>query len=253
MVATDDSYVEALSLDRGTRARLTSPAPGTGFPVWNADGSRFVYRRFNVPFWSSSDGSGRQGVLAGGITNAFPSGPGPDPDSVLIARLLPESSADIYLFSLSGAFEPRPLISSPAYEGGPQLSPDRHWLIYASNESGQFEIYIRRFPELDRQWQVSEGGGTQPRWSRTGREIYFRGRGFVMAVSFDGSSSEPVMGKPQALFRDEYDLGTGITTANYDVTPDGRFLMLRREAGGGHLRIVLNWTEELKRLVPTKQ
>jgi hypothetical protein len=55
------------------------------------------------------------------------------------------------------------------------------------------------------------------------------------------------MGKPQALFRDEYDLGTGTTIANYDVTPEGRFLMLRRDAQGGHLRIILHWTEELKR------
>jgi hypothetical protein len=71
---------------------------------------------------------------------------------------------------------------------------------------------------------------------------------FLTAVPFDGRASEPVLGKPRALFRDEYVVGTGTTTANYDVTPEGRFLMLRREAqGGGHLRIVLNWTDELKR------
>jgi hypothetical protein len=127
------------------------------------------------------------------------------------------------------------------------LSPDGRWLAYASNESGQFEIHVRRFPELDRQWQVSEGGGTQPRWSATGREIYYRGGPTLTAVPFDGRVEEPVMGKPQALFRDEYDLGLGATLANYDVTPEGRFLMLRRDAQGGHLRIILNWTEALKR------
>ena len=68
-----------------------------------------------------------------------------------------------------------------------------------------------------------------------------------MALSFDGSGAEPVLSKPKALFKDEYDLGQGLTNANYDVTPDGRFLMLRRDAQGGHLRIILNWTEELKR------
>jgi hypothetical protein len=84
--------------------------------------------------------------------------------------------------------------------------------------------------------------------SRTnGREIYHRGASSVSAVRFDGSGSEPVIGKPRPLFRDEYDLGLGITIANYDVTPDGKFLMLRRDAQGGHLRIVLNWTEDLKR------
>jgi Tol biopolymer transport system component len=87
------------------------------------------------------------------------------------------------------------------------LSPDNRWLAYASNESGQFEILVRRFPQPDRQWQVSEGGGTQLRWSVSGREIYYRGGSAVMAVPFDGRTTEPVMGRPQPLFRDEYHLG----------------------------------------------
>jgi Tol biopolymer transport system component len=153
----------------------------------------------------------------------------------------------VFLLSLSGAFEPRPLVSTRAYEGGAQLSPDGRWLAYVSNETGRFEIYLRRFPELDRQWQVSEGGGTQLRWSANGREIYFRSGANLMAVPFGGNAAEPVMGKPMPLFRDEYDMGSGSTNANYDVTADGRFVMLRREPVGGHLRLVLNWTEELKR------
>ncbi len=164
-------------------------------------------------------------------------------------RTQPETSQDVFLLSLSGAFDPKPLLGTRAYEGGAQLSPDGRWLAYASNESGQFEIYVRPFPALDRLWQVSEGGGTQLRWSATGREVFYRGGPTLMAVSFDGRTSEPVMGKPQTLFRDEYDLGLGVTIPNYDVTPDGRFLMLRRDPSGGHLRIVLNWTEELKRLM----
>jgi hypothetical protein len=236
-----------VNLKRGTRAPLTTAAPGTGFCVWNRDGSRIVYRRFNSPFWMSADGSGQQGEVKGAVTIDYPSAPGPDPDSVLVTRVQPETAGDVFLLSLSRAFAPRPLLSSRAYEGGAQLSPDGRWLAYASNESGQFEIHVRRFPELDRQWQVSEGGGTQPRWSATGREIYYRGGPTLTAVPFDGRAEEPVMGKPQALFRDEYDLGLGATLANYDVTPEGRFLMLRRDAQGGHLRIILNWTEELKR------
>jgi hypothetical protein len=81
------------------------------------------------------------------------------------------------------------------------------------------------------------------------REIYFRGGADLMAVPFEGPNSEPATGKPGGLFQDEYHLGFGATFANYDVTPDGRFLMRGREAAGGHLRIVLNWTEELKRLL----
>ena len=177
-----------------------------------------------------------------------PSSFGPDPDSVIVVRTAPDSGRgrDIFLLSMSGAYAPRALVATRAYEGGSQLSPDGRWLAHVSNESGRFEVLVRRFAGLDRQWPVSEGGGTQPRWSTSGREIYYRGGAMLMAVSFEGSASEPSMGKPRALFRDEYDRGQGLTIANYDVTPDGRFLMLRREAHGGHLRIVLNWTEELK-------
>lgn len=151
--------------------------------------------------------------------------------------------------SISGAFEPKPLIATPAYEGGAQLSPDGRFLLYQSDTSGQAEIYVRRYPALDRQWQVSEGGGVQPRWSGSSREIYYRSGQRIVAVSLDASGAEPVFGKPTALFADEYDYGFGISIANYDVTPDGRFIMLRRGANGGNLRAVVNWTEELKQIL----
>ncbi len=65
----------------------------------------------------------------------------------------------------------------------------------------------------------------------------------------DGSSTEPVFGKPVPLFADEYDFGRGISIANYDVTAGGRFIMLRRGPHGGRLRAVVNWTEELKQIL----
>ncbi|MGH9364885.1 MAG: protein kinase domain-containing protein, partial [Thermoanaerobaculia bacterium] len=249
MVESGGSLLETLNLERRTRTRLTAEAPGTSFPTWSKDGSRVVFRRFNSPFWISTDGSGKQGQVPRALTNDIPSGPGPDPDSVLVTRISAETAGDVYLLSISGAFEPRALISTRAYEGGAQLSKDGRWLVYVSNESGQSEIYVRRYPALDRRWQVSEGTGLQPRWSGDGREVYYRNGASLMAVAFDGSGNEPVVGKPTALFKDEYDLGWGITIANYDVTPDGRFLMLRRDAQSGALRIVLNWTEELKQIL----
>ena len=127
------------------------------------------------------------------------------------------------------------------------MSPDNRWLLYQSNATGQPEVYVRRYPELDRAWQVSEGGGVQARWDPTGREIYYRGSRQIMSVAFDQSGPEPALGKPRALFSDVYDFGQGLSIPNYDVTRDGRFIMLRRGTQGGTLRVVLNWTEELKR------
>jgi hypothetical protein len=71
----------------------------------------------------------------------------------------------------------------------------------------------------------------------------------MMAVTLDAVGAEPVFGKPKTLFADEYDFGQGITIANYDVTRDGRFIMLRRGPQGGRVHAVLNWTEELKQIL----
>jgi hypothetical protein len=71
----------------------------------------------------------------------------------------------------------------------------------------------------------------------------------MIAAPFDASGAEPAFGKPVALFTDEYDFGLNVSIANYDVTRDGRFIMLRRGTRGGRLRAVINWTEELKHVL----
>jgi eukaryotic-like serine/threonine-protein kinase len=251
LVEVGGSVIEALDLARGTRARLTAAALSVFFTTWTADGTRVVFRRFGVPFWAAADGGGASGPVPRATVNDYPSSPGTDPDSVLTVHISPETSGDVFLMSMSGAFEPKPLIVTPAYDGGPQLSPDGRWLLYQSDASGQAEIYVRRYPALDRQWQVSEGGGVQARWSRDNREIYYRGGGRIVAVSLAASGAEPVFGKPLPLFLDDYDFGGGASIANYDVTPDGRFIMIRRGANGGKLHLVANWTEELKRILAT--
>jgi serine/threonine protein kinase/Tol biopolymer transport system component len=249
LVEIGGNVIEALDLARGTRARLTAGALITSFSTWSADGNRVVFKRFSVPFWAAADGSGNAGPVPGAAVNDFPSSPGPDPDSIIAGRIRPETSSDVFLMSISGAFEPKPLVVTPAFDGGAQLSPDRRWLLYQSDASGRAEIYVRRYPALDRQWQVSEGGGVQGRWSRSSREIYYRGGKRIVAVTLNTAGTEPAFGKPTALFDDDYDFGVGVSIANYDVTPDGRFIMIRRGASGGKLRVVVNWTEELKQIL----
>ena len=209
LVESGGNVIEALDLARGTRARLTAAALSTIFSTWSADGNRVVFRRFASPFWVAADGSGVTGPVPGGTVSDFPSSPGPDPDSFVTLRIRPETSGDVFLMSISGAFEPKPLIVTPAYEGGAQLSPDGRWLLYQSDASGRPEIYVRRYPGLDRQWQVSDGGGIQARWSRNNREIYYRSGQRIVAVTLDASGAEPVFGKPVALFADDYDFGRG--------------------------------------------
>ena len=248
VVENGSAGIQALDLARGTSARLTA-AGIMNFPTWSADGTRVVFRRFGAPFWASADGAGRAGPMPNTAINDYPSSPGPDPDSIIAVRIRPETSGDVFLISISGAFPPKPLIVTPAYEGGGQLSPDGRWLLYQSDASGAPEIYVRPYPALDRQWQVSEGGGVQARWSHNNREIYYRSGHRVVAVALNAAGAEPVFGRPAALFTDDYDFGAGLSVANYDATPDGRFIMIRRGPNGGKLRIVINWAEELKAIL----
>jgi hypothetical protein len=68
-------------------------------------------------------------------------------------------------------------------------------------------------------------------------------------VGEPGAEAEPAIGKPAVLFADVYDYGTGISIPNYDVTPDGRFIVTKREAGDGGLQIGLNWVSQLERIL----
>src|SRR4030095_12205371 len=170
-------------------------------------------------------------------------------DSVFMVRIVQGGSADVSLVSMSGAFEPKSVVATPGYDGGPTLSPNGRWLLFMSTMSGLPEAYVKPYPALDRQWQVTAGGGTQVRWSRDGREIYYRADQHFVSVPFNASGAEPVIGKPKVLFADVFDFGTGISIPNYDVTPDGRFIVTKRETGDGGLQIGMNWTNELTRIL----
>jgi eukaryotic-like serine/threonine-protein kinase len=137
------------------------------------------------------------------------------------------------------------------------VSPDGRWMAYHSNVSGRTEIYVERYPELGSRQRISTAGGQRPLWSRDGRELFFvspDGRQvFASAVQ---SGTTLAAGTPQMLFETAMFVTAG--GRPYDIAPDGRFVIIRSgqaAAGGGtasNLILVLNWFEELKRLVPTK-
>jgi len=112
-------------------------------------------------------------------------------------------------------------------------------------------VYVRPFPGPDRRWPVSTQGGTQPLWNRNGKEIFYRIGNKMMVVGVSGSV-DLTLSQPRQLFDQRY-VFQNISLANYDVSADGqRFVMVKDETGSGRLNVVLNWTEELKRLVPTR-
>ena len=116
-----------------------------------------------------------------------------------------------------------PLLVSAFNESNPAVSPDGVWVAYRSDESGRNEVYVERFPDLGDRLRISTDGGTAPLWSHDGTELYYREGRAVMAVPVETGDSFTA-GPPETLFEGPYldDLAR-----NYDLAPDGRFLMIK--------------------------
>jgi eukaryotic-like serine/threonine-protein kinase len=160
-------------------------------------------------------------------------------------------SGDILGFRPGIDSAPVSLVATNAAEVAPALSPNGRWLAYASNETGQFEIYVVPFPNTGTaKWEVSTHGGTEPAWSHGGSELFYRdGSGELMAVEVKTTTTTFSHGRQTPLFSanrfDSQSLGL-----QYAVAPDDqRFLMIRPLATGtpDKLIVVLNWLEELKK------
>jgi serine/threonine-protein kinase len=177
----------------------------------------------------------------------------PDGKTLGLRDIDPQTGPDIALMSFEGDRSVRPLIHTADAE----LSPDGRWIAYNSDESGRLEVSVRPFPKVENgHWQISIDGGSRPLWNRNGRELFFvdlAGRLMSVPVQTAGSF---VAAKPTVVF--EGVNGAAVLGRNYDVSPDGQRFLLTRSAGADarmqpRLEIALNWTEELKRLVPVKK
>ncbi|HLZ26345.1 MAG TPA: hypothetical protein VKV73_03405, partial [Chloroflexota bacterium] len=155
--------------------------------------------------------------------------------------------------------QPQPLVQTKFREGFADISPDGRWIAYQSDESGQNEIYVRPFPNVnDGHWQVSSAGGVKPTWAPSERELFYLDpNGALMAVAVQSTSTFN-HGDPTKLFGAPY--YQPLRGRVYDVSRDGqKFLMIKDAPSGGerasapdNLVVVLDWVEELKARVPSK-
>jgi Tol biopolymer transport system component len=134
--------------------------------------------------WSlDAGGGGDERPVSGSLTGDIPVAIAPDGDTLAVLRSV--GGGDIYAVSLSAAWPARPLVTSPGYDGGADFSPDGRWMVYASTDSGPSQVYLTPFPQADRKWSVSTRGGTQPRFGRSGRQIFYRDEARLMAVDVE--------------------------------------------------------------------
>jgi serine/threonine-protein kinase len=170
-----------------------------------------------------------------------------------------ETGYDIFLLDMKSR-RATPFLNSKAWEGWPQFSPDGRWMAYASNETGNWEVWVRPFPGPGGRFQISRGGdprqgARQPLWSKDGNHLYYRQSDAVWAVDIRTDRGLSA-GKPYMLF-EAPGFTEGIPWRSWDLWRDGNgFLMVKADERilqpATDIILVQNWFEELKRLVPVK-
>jgi len=239
-------------LERGTRTVLTKQGSA---PFWSPDGTEVVYSSTRTGTWSlyraSANGSDAGKVLLDRPREQWVGSWSPDGKVVSFYEVNPEGGRDIWMLRLDGQ-EATPFIATPFNERSPRFSPDGKWLAYISNESGRDEVYVEPYPGREGKWTISTEGGREPVWSRDGSALYYRQGDRMLVVAIDPGPPFSA-GKPRVVFKGRYEVGVA-GNPNWDISPDGRrFLMIKRgeESAPTRLHVVVNWFEELERLVPT--
>jgi Tol biopolymer transport system component len=245
--------------DRNTLTPIGSSPGSSQAPVWTADGAHVIYRAtrqgFRNLYWRPVDGSGGEerlttkpdvvqtptSVSADGRWLMFNEG-----GSVGVRGL------GIWVMRLDGDRAARPLFDPPAGEGDGQISPDGRWVAYEAIVSSRQEIYVAPFPGPGPRHQISIDGGTEPLWSRDGRELFFQNGDKLMSVVVTPGAAFSAS-PPRIAYEGRFSASINGNTS-WSVTPDGkRFLRIQQvepERAITQFELVLNWFDELKRLGP---
>ena len=197
-----------------------------------------------------ADGTGEVGQLSASPEIQIPNSWSPD-GVLAYSQRKGGAGRDIWVLPLEGEWEPREFLATQFIEASPMFSPDGRWIAFMSIRPIQHEVYVTPYPGPGSVVQISTDGGTEPHWSPNGKELFYRNQDKMMAVSIQ---TEPTFeaGTPKLLFEGAYALSEPPLFSNYDVDAQGQFLMIKEEEQGkGQINVVLNWFEELKRLVPT--
>jgi serine/threonine-protein kinase len=239
-------------------------------PLWTQDGKRIVFTStreggFSL-YWKAADGTGEIETL-GSVrdSNIFPWSWSSGENSLVVMQQtgVQNTGFDIGIMSMEGEHEYVRLLQENHNEGQPKVSPDGNWIAYTSDESGQVEVYIRPFPDVNKgREKASTSGGHSPLWSPDSKTVFYRDGDAVMEVSV---KVEPNLSldAPRTLFQKKYITTSFPNSSDYntwDIHPDGkRFLMMKPNEiadsdstaeARPQINVVLNWFEELKDRVP---
>jgi serine/threonine-protein kinase len=254
-VHADTIGIWMYDFSRATLTPLTTGSGSSQAPRWTPDGKRIVYRGTRTGFrnlwWKTVDDTTREERLTSGERTQTPGSWSADGQWLVYDEGGPETGFDVWALPAGGDRKARVVVSTPFTEQYPRLSPDGRWLAYTSNEPGRVEVFVQPFAGPGGRSQISIEGGTEPVWSRDGRELFYVNGDKMMAVEITTTPAFRA-GTPRLLFEGRYMFSPNGVAA-YDVAADGRFLRVQPmhpDPPTNQINVVLNWAEELKRLVP---
>jgi Tol biopolymer transport system component/tRNA A-37 threonylcarbamoyl transferase component Bud32 len=234
-------------LERGVATRFTFDSEWDGVPVWSPDGARIVFSSNRGEgsadiYWKDASGAGTAQLLLSAEDGIYPIDWSQDGKFLAYNLRSPETGWDVWAAAMDGLSEPFPVLQTEFAEVRASFSPDARWLVYNSNESGQMEVYVTQFPGPGGKWQVSTNGGSEPRWSADGSEIFYLDPSQNMVTVPVSTGDTFTAGLPDTLF--DAELFPLVARNRYSVTKDGqRFLMLSPISGESvrPISVILNW------------
>jgi len=247
-----------LDLQRGVSTRLTFEGAGAGNGTWTPDGAQIAYApgggQADDLYLKPANGATQGELLLHSTEAKTPMDFSHDGKFLLFTQRGKDARTGLWVLPMEGDRKPLPYLVTAFNTGQARFSPDGHWVVYTSNETGIKEVYVQPFPMSSAgKWSVSNGGGNQPRWRRDGKELFYVAPdSTLMAVDVSSTGGNFKLGVPKALFKTSILGGSGGGPASswrWD-SPDGQRFLINspvEEATATPVTIVLNWQTALKK------
>ena len=239
-----DRALWVLNFDLHVSTRLTLEQELSGWPAWSPDGAQVAYTaqrsgsRLRL-YRRDSRGGVPEQPLSASAFDLYMYDWSRDGRYVAYCEMNPQTKIDVWILPMGADARPYPLLHTAFNEDSPQFSPDVRWMAYVSDETGRSEVYVAGFPNATAKWQISTQGGSMPRWSSDGKELFYvAADGHLMSVPITSGGPLLQWSAPHRLFL------MPALGASYDVAPGGeKFLVLTptEDFKPNELTVLMNW------------